>query len=74
MLMGIWLAANFLANLMGGYLAGMIEGFERGEFSWAFGGQADFFLLFVVSCLGAGALLTLLLPLITRLMRSAVAS
>ena len=51
----------------------MIEGFERGEFSWAFGGQADFFLLFVVSCLGAGALLTLLLPLISRLMRSAAA-
>ncbi len=74
MLMGIWLAANFLANLIGGYLAGMIEGFERGEFSWAFGGQADFFLLFVVSCLGAGALLTLLLPLITRLMRPAAAS
>lgn len=70
MLMGLWLGANFLANLIGGYLAGMIGGFERGEFSWAMGGQADFFLLFVVSCLGAGALLTLLLPLITRLMRS----
>ncbi len=74
MLMGLWLAANFLANLIGGYLAGTIEGFERGEFAWALGGQADFFLLFVVSCLGAGALLYLLLPLITRLMRSAAAS
>jgi proton-dependent oligopeptide transporter, POT family len=73
MLMGLWLAANFLANLIGGYLAGMIEGFERGKFAWALGGQADFFLLFVVSCLGAGALLYLLLPLITRLMRSVAA-
>jgi POT family proton-dependent oligopeptide transporter len=73
MLMGLWLTANFLANLVGGYLAGMIEGFERGEFSWALGGQADFFLLFVVSCLGAGALLYLLLPVVSRLMRSAPA-
>jgi POT family proton-dependent oligopeptide transporter len=71
MLMGLWLGANFVANLMGGYLAGMIEGFERGQFSWILGGQADFFLIFVVSCLTAGVLLFLLVPLINRLMRSA---
>ena len=71
MLMGIWLAANFVANLMGGYLAGMVEGFERGEFFWILGGQADFFLIFVVSCLTAGGLLWLLLPLVWLLMRSA---
>jgi proton-dependent oligopeptide transporter, POT family len=71
MLMGAWLTANFLANLAGGYLAGTLGEFERGRFSWALGGQADFFLLFVVSCLGAGVLLGAFLPLITRLMRSA---
>ena len=71
MLMGIWLAANFVANLMGGYLAGMVESFERGEFFWLLGGQADFFLIFVVSCLAAGGLLWLLQPLVRRLMRSA---
>jgi POT family proton-dependent oligopeptide transporter len=71
MLMGIWLAANFVANLIGGYLAGMVEGFERGEFFWLLGGQADFFLVFVVSCLTAGALLWLLLPVVRLLMRSA---
>jgi proton-dependent oligopeptide transporter, POT family len=71
MLMGIWLAANFVANLLGGYLAGMVEGFERGEFFWIFGGQADFFLIFVVSCLTAGGLLWLSLPLVRLLMRSA---
>jgi POT family proton-dependent oligopeptide transporter len=70
MLMGIWLAANFVANLMGGYLAGMVEGFERGEFFWLLGGQGDFFLIFVVSCLTAGGLLWLLLPSLRRLMRS----
>ena len=73
MLMGMWLAANFVANLMGGYLAGMVEGFERGEFFWLLGGQADFFLIFVVSCLAAGGLLWLLLPLVRLLMRSAQA-
>jgi POT family proton-dependent oligopeptide transporter len=71
MLMGLWLAANFVANLMGGYLAGMVEGFERGEFFWVLGGQADFFLIFVVSCLAAGGLLWLLLPLVRLLMRPA---
>jgi POT family proton-dependent oligopeptide transporter len=71
MLMGIWLTANFFANLLGGYLAGTIEGFERGDFSWMLGGQADFFLIFVVSCLSAGLLLWLLVPRVGRLMGSA---
>jgi proton-dependent oligopeptide transporter, POT family len=70
MLMGLWLTANFVANLIGGYLAGTVEGFERGQFSWLLGGQADFFLMFVVSCLAAGLLLWLLVPLISRLMAS----
>jgi proton-dependent oligopeptide transporter, POT family len=71
MLMGLWFTANFVANLIGGYMAGMVERIERGEFVRIFGGQADFFLIFVVSCLAAGALLWLLVPTISRLMRSA---
>jgi proton-dependent oligopeptide transporter, POT family len=74
LLMGLWFTANFVANLIGGYLAGMLEGFERGRYFWALGGQADFFLIFVVSCLGAGLLLWLLLPRIARLMRSTAAA
>jgi len=70
LLMGLWLTANFFANLIGGYLAGMLEGFERGEFAWLLGGQADFFLMFVVTCLSAGLLLWALVPSISRLMRS----
>jgi POT family proton-dependent oligopeptide transporter len=69
MLMGIWFTANFVANLLGGYLAGSVEAIERGEFFVVLGGQADFFLIFVISCLGAGLLLTVLLPTIRRLMR-----
>ena len=68
MLMGIWFTANFVANVLGGYLAGMVERIERGELFRVFGGQADFFLIFVIFCLGAGTLFFLLVPVINRLM------
>jgi POT family proton-dependent oligopeptide transporter len=67
MLMGIWLTANFVANLIGGYLAGMVQRIERGEFIRVLGGQADFFLIFVILCLSAGLLLALVVPVIRRL-------
>ena len=70
LLMGLWFTANFIANVIGGYLAGMAERIERGELLQVVGGQADFFLIFVVLCLCSGALLFLLLPLINRLMYS----
>lgn len=69
MIMGIWFTSNFVANLLGGYVAGMVERIERGEVFRIFGGQADFFLIFVVSCLTAGTLLWLLVPKVTRLMQ-----
>jgi proton-dependent oligopeptide transporter, POT family len=71
MLMGIWLTANFIANLIGGYLAGMVERVERGELFRVFGGQADFFLIFVVLCLSAAGLLWLLVPTVNRLAHGA---
>ena len=67
MLMGLWLTANFMANVIGGYLAGMVEQIERGEVFRMLGGEADFFLIFVVGCLTAGGLLALLVPVIKRL-------
>jgi POT family proton-dependent oligopeptide transporter len=70
MLMGIWFTANFVANLLGGYLAGTIGQIERGEVFHVLGGQADFFLIFVGSCLTAGVLLSLLLPAVRHLMGS----
>lgn len=69
MLMGLWFTANFVANLLGGYLAGMMERIERGEVFTILGGQADFFLIFVVSCLTAGILLWFLIPTVTGLMQ-----
>ena len=71
MLMGIWFTASFIANVIGGYLAGLVERIERGDLFQVLGGQADFFLIFVVSCTSAGTLLWLLLPTLRRLMASA---
>jgi proton-dependent oligopeptide transporter, POT family len=67
MLMGAWLTANFFASLAGGYLAGMVQRIERGELFTILGGQADFFLIFVVSCWLAGSFLALLVPTLKRL-------
>ena len=55
MLMGIWFTANFVANLIDGYLAGMVEPIERGELFRVLGGQADFFLIFVIPAWWPGA-------------------
>jgi POT family proton-dependent oligopeptide transporter len=68
MLMGGWLTANFFASLAGGYLAGMVQRIERGEVFTILGGQADFFLIFVISCLLAGGMLGLLVPTLRRLL------
>ena len=68
MLMGAWLTANFFASLAGGYIAGMVQRVERGEVFTIVGGQADFFLIFVVSCVLAGGSLALLVPRLRRLM------
>jgi POT family proton-dependent oligopeptide transporter len=67
MLMGAWLTANFAANLIGGYVAGMVQRIERGELFRILGGQADFFLIFVLSCMLAGCLLALMVPALKRL-------
>ena len=72
-LMGGWLTANFAANLLGGYMAGMVERIERGEMFRILGGQADFFLIFVCSCLLAALFLALLVPALRRLMGEEVA-
>jgi proton-dependent oligopeptide transporter, POT family len=67
MLMGLWLTANFLANVAGGYLAGMVQQIERGELFHVLGGEADFFLIFVLLCLASGTVFAFLVPLIKRL-------
>jgi hypothetical protein len=53
--------------LAGGYVAGMVQRIERGEVFTILGGQADFFLIFVVSCMLTGLMLALLVPTLRRL-------
>ena len=71
LLMGVWFVSTFLANLGGGLVAAQVEAIERGEVAlpWHFGGQADFFMLFVVSAGAASALIFLLAPWLGRLAR-----
>jgi POT family proton-dependent oligopeptide transporter len=71
LLMGCWFLANFFANLLGGYIAGAMEKIGNGEYFHVFGGQADFYLIFVVSSLAAGFLLALLTPFLNRLIGGA---
>ena len=73
-LMGVWFLSNAVANWLGGRIAGQIENIERGRLSlpwyrwFKLGGQADFFLLFVITSVGAGILVMVLTPLLKRLL------
>ena len=71
LLMGVSLVSTFIANLGGGFVAAQVEAIERGEVAlpWHFGGQADFFMLFVVSAAAAGLLAFVLGPALRRLAR-----
>jgi POT family proton-dependent oligopeptide transporter len=73
LLMGIWFISSFIANLGGGLLAAQVKNIESGalKLPWHFGGQADFFFLFVVSSTGAAVLILVLTPFLKKLMRSA---
>jgi POT family proton-dependent oligopeptide transporter len=69
LLMGVWFVSTFLANLGGGLVAAQVEAIERGEvrLPWHLGGQADFFMLFVVSSAAAAVLILALTPWLRRL-------
>jgi POT family proton-dependent oligopeptide transporter len=70
-LMGIWFISSFVAGLGGGIIASHIEQVARGElFRPILGGRADYFLIFVISSIGAGLVILLLTPLLKRLLRS----
>ena len=71
LLMGVWLVSSFVANLAGGLIAAKVEAVERGEIKlpWNFGGQADYFFLFVVSSIGIGTAVALFTPLLKKLIQ-----
>jgi POT family proton-dependent oligopeptide transporter len=67
-MMGGWFFSFFISDLLAGLLAGTVEKVERGQYFRVLGGQADFFLIFVVSTFVAGTVLLVLSPWVKRLM------
>ncbi len=72
LLTGIWFISSFIAYVVGGKVAGLTEKIEKGEIDlpWNFGGQGDFFFLFVLTSIGAGVLIIAATPLLRKLMRN----
>jgi amino acid/peptide transporter (Peptide:H+ symporter), bacterial/amino acid/peptide transporter (Peptide:H+ symporter), bacterial len=66
--MGAWFFSMFISDLLAGLLAGTVEKIEKGQVFHLLGGQADFFLMFVVSTFVAGAVLLAISPSVKRLM------
>ncbi len=71
-LMGIWFLSSFIANLAAGKVSALVDPIIEGKqkLPWNFGGQADFFFLFVVSSCAAGVLIIVIAPILTRLQRN----
>ncbi|MCW5765393.1 MAG: oligopeptide:H+ symporter [Phycisphaeraceae bacterium] len=71
-LMGIWFISSFIAGLMAGKLGALVDPIIEGKVAlpWKIGGQADFFLLFVVTSVGAGLLIMLAAAFLVRLQRN----
>jgi POT family proton-dependent oligopeptide transporter len=74
LLMGIWYVSNFLAHFVGGQIAALVEDIEKGkiELPWypyfRLGGQADYFLMFVIAAFAAGLLILAATPLLRRML------
>ena len=66
--MGAWFFSMFISDLLAGLLAGTVEKIEKGQVFHLLGGQADFFLMFVVSTFVAGSALLAISPIVKGLM------
>jgi POT family proton-dependent oligopeptide transporter len=68
LLMGFWWFSFFISDLTAGLLAALVETIEKGHLFRVLGGQADFFLIFVVTPFAAALGLLALSGRVTRLM------
>jgi POT family proton-dependent oligopeptide transporter len=66
--MGAWFFSMFIADLSAGLVAGTVDKVAKGQLFHLLGGQADFFLMFVISTFVAGTALLALSPVVKRLM------
>jgi POT family proton-dependent oligopeptide transporter len=67
LLMGLWFFSTAIGEFLAGQLASLSERVERGEMFHLLGGEADFFLVFVVVLVAAGVVLLALSPWLKRL-------
>ncbi|HEX3902594.1 MAG TPA: peptide MFS transporter [Polyangia bacterium] len=68
LLMGVWFGGTAIAEFLAGQLAAFTDRIARGELFHFFGGQADFFLIFVASSLFVAVVLAALTPWLKRRM------
>ncbi|MBK8913402.1 MAG: peptide MFS transporter [Phycisphaerales bacterium] len=78
-LMGLWFLSSFVAGKMGGELASVVESIEGGKlqlpwYGWGLriGGQADFYMMFVLVCCAAGLLILALTPMLKKALHGRV--
>ncbi|QOJ15886.1 MAG: peptide MFS transporter [Planctomycetia bacterium] len=78
-LMGLWFLSSFIAGKLGGELAGYVEDIESGkwqlpwyDWGWRIGGQADFYMMFVLVCCAAGLVILALTPMLKKALRGRV--
>jgi POT family proton-dependent oligopeptide transporter len=69
LLMGVWFLATAVSEKLAGKLASLTDRIARGELFHLLGGQADFYLVFVVTSLAAALLLLPLGPWLRRQMQ-----
>jgi POT family proton-dependent oligopeptide transporter len=68
LLMGLWFFATSISEFLAGELASITDKVGRGELFHLFGGQADFYFIFVVSSVVAALALAVLTPWLRRRM------
>jgi len=72
LMMGVWFMAPAIAQFIGGYTFSYIDKIESGQlFAPILGGQADFWLIFVITSVGAGVILLAITPIMKRLIGNA---
>jgi proton-dependent oligopeptide transporter, POT family len=69
LMMGAWFFATGISELLAGQLAALTDKVGRGELFHLFGGQADFYFIFVASSVVAALGLASLTPWLKRLIR-----
>jgi POT family proton-dependent oligopeptide transporter len=68
LMMGLWFFSTSISELVAGQLAALTDRVARGELFHLFGGQADFYFIFVVTSLAAAIVLAAVRPWLRRLM------